>query len=114
MDSNKAAKKVVDEMMGYFQMKEDCREPLTVYAGMLVGVGYDIGRSTKTRSKPVVCLDDNNKIIKTYISIADAARGMGLANYTPITKAIKRKGKSCGYHWRYANPNDYYVYRKIK
>ena len=114
MDSNKAIKKIVDEMLEYFGLEERAGKPLHVFAGRLLAVGYDIGRSTKTRSKPVLCYDDNDKIIKTYISMAEAAKDMGLANYSSISNAIKRKGKSCGYRWRLVNPNDHYTYRQIK
>jgi len=78
---------------------------------MALAIGFDLGRDTTTRSKPVTSLDKNGKILKPYPSMAAAARDVGV-DLRNISDAIKHKHRSGGYYWKLVNPNDHYIYRK--
>ena len=114
MEPQKAIKKITLEIIQELRLPVKLTYPV-IYAKvqMAMGVGYNLGRDTTKRSKPVVRMDDNKRFIQTYISLAAAARDVGLANYSSITKAINRKGKSAGYYWKLLNPNDHYVYKRV-
>lgn len=51
----------------------------------------------KAEKTPVLCVETNT----IYESRSEAARAMGIGNHSGrISRAIKRGGKACGYHWR--------------
>lgn len=53
-------------------------------------------------TRKVEQVDKNGKLLKKFVSIADAARYHEV-DISAIWAAIKREGRSCGYHWRYAS-----------
>ena len=53
-------------------------------------------------AKPVVCVETG----ECYPSIKHAAKAAGLKYSNHIGRAIKRKGTSGGYHWRYATEEE--------
>ena len=111
---HRAARTITEDIIKHFLLpKKLCYPMLNTFVWMAIGVGYNIGRDTTKRSKPVASVDENGKIIKVYISIAAAARDVGLKTYVPITNAIRREGKSAGRYWKLQNPNDHYIYRKL-
>jgi len=108
----RAARKITEDIIKHFRLpKKLCYPMMSTFVWMAIGVGYNIGRDQTKRSKPVVSLDDNGRIVNVYISLASAARDVGLKTYSPITNAIARNGKSAGYYWKLQNPNDHYVYK---
>lgn len=56
---------------------------------------------------PTGQFDDENHLIKTYPSLAEAARRMGAANTSVIRNAWRNNYKACGYYWRVLDKNEY-------
>jgi hypothetical protein len=116
MDSNKAVKKVVDEIMGYFGLEERAHEPLTAWANMLIGIGHEEGRvsSAKPSRKPVIQKTKKGEVIGIFKSLTEAAK-VTRTGRTNISDACLGKMKTAGgYKWEFLNPNDYYKARQIK
>ncbi len=115
MEPRKAARKLTDEIIKEFRLPRTvCYPFINTIIQRGIGVGFDLGRRSTVKSKPVASLDKNGRIVKTYISMAEAARGIGATQYSGISRAIRTGVKSGGYHWKLVDPNDHYVYRKIK
>ena len=114
MEVHKAARKITEEILNDFRLpRKLCYGPMNAWVWRAISVGIDIGKNMTKRSKPVASLDKNGKIVKTYTSMAAAARDVGLATYTNITRSIKTGQKAAGYRWRLIDPNDHYIYRVL-
>ena len=61
----------------------------------------------KGRSYPVGQFDDNWTLLKTYPSMAEAARQIGAANTSCIRNAWKKQTRSYGYYWKVLNKIEY-------
>jgi len=114
MEVHKAARKITEEIIEDFRLPRHlCYGKINTWIWRAIAVGIDIGKNMTKRSKPVVSLDKNERIVKVYISMAAAARDVGLATYTNITRSIKTGQKAGGYRWRLIDPNDHYIYRVL-
>lgn len=125
MDSSKAIKKVVDEIMGYFGLEERAHEPLTTFANILVGIGFDSGRRhASNKGKPVIQMKMDSSTLAVFTTIKEAAAKTGIDRFRISDAAHNRikkaKGKawtvkSAGrFKWRLLNPNDYYKQKQVK
>ena len=61
----------------------------------------------KGRSYPVGQFDDNWNLLKTYPSMAEAARRIGAANTSCIRNAWKKQNHAYGYYWKVLDKNEY-------
>jgi len=112
MEPHKAARKITEEIIGYFNLpRKMCYGPINTWIHMAIGIGFDLGRDTTTRSKPVAKLDNNGRVHTVYPSMAAAARDHDVALQN-ISSAIKHKRRSGGSYWKLVDPNDHYIYRK--
>ena len=115
VEPQRATKILTEEIIDQFRLPyQICYSFIHDRMERALGIGYNIGKDTTKRNKPVVSLDKNGRIVKPYISLAAAARDVDLKTYTNITRAIKTKKKAAGYYWKLANPDDHYIYRQIK
>lgn len=58
------------------------------------------GKDART-SKPVICLDKDNKVIKHYYSLTEAAKDLGIIR-TAISNVLINKAKTAGgFKWKY-------------
>jgi len=106
---------MVDEMMGYFGLEERACEPLEIFASMLIGIGFDIGRTQRSRStKAIIQMDHNGKTVAVYFSLADAVKKTGIDKSNISRTCLEKRETAGGFKWRYLNPNDYYKNRRIK
>lgn len=62
---------------------------------------YAIEKSMQICCKPIYSIDDNGEIVNKYPSLSEAARNMGVKPQS-ISSALKKKSKSKGYYWQYA------------
>lgn len=61
----------------------------------------------KGRSYPVGQFNDDWVLLKTYPSMAEAARQIGASNSSSIRNAWKRKQHSYGYYWKVLDKTEY-------
>lgn len=117
MDSNKAIKKIVDEMMGYFGLEERAREPLNAWSKMIYGLGFQDGNThptTKHKHKPVIQMNREGHHIQVFESLRIASR-ITRVDVAHISKCCLGQAITAGgFKWKFLNEEDYYKYRQVK
>jgi hypothetical protein len=116
MDTNKYMRKIVDEMMGYFGFEKDdklARKALTVWAKMLVGIGYELRRRETHLTKRVVQMTMDGEFVAFHESVKEAANKTGIdrTNISDVCHKRKKRNKKTswivrsagGFKWKFAD-----------
>lgn len=72
------------------------------YNGFIYSYNKDCSCEQSSKNKRILCFDKNGTLIKEYISAAEAAKDIGLANSSSIIQCCKGKQKSAkNFIWKY-------------
>ena len=113
MNPNKAVKRLTEEVIEELNLPYQLSyNVINIRLKWALGIGFDIGRQSRSKSKLIASLDSNNRIINVYPSLRAAARTMDAASAN-ISRAIYKKKTCAGLKWKFVNPDDYFTYRKI-
>ncbi len=114
MTPQKAAAQLTDQIIKEFYLSTTlCYDFINSRIHMAISIGYDLGRTTSRKTKPVIQMNLQGKIINAYMTIRLAA-GATDVGVTDISKVCMGKRKTAGgYKWKYADPDDYYKKRRI-
>ena len=113
MEMSKVLDKLTREIIDHFRMPVKlCTPFIRRCIQMAYAIGFDAGRSTINKGKPVACLNEFGTVVKTYPTLSQAARDVRV-DKTNISKAIHGKKPRCaGYYWKFLDSEDYDTYRK--
>jgi hypothetical protein len=110
----RAIRELTKEIIDEFMLPETtCANFIAERMSWALAIGFDLGRSQSSKHKPIARLDENGRIDKVYGNMHAAARDNRVAVQN-ISRAVNKNKTSAGYHWKLVDPNDHYVYRKIK
>jgi len=108
MRPERAAGKIILDMLDLGIIKEDDQETVYRFLIFAYGAGFDEGRSQNRKRKPVMqCDHTTGKPIKLFDSITEASKRTKIP-YSTITEALSpRKRTGGGYIWKFINKEDY-------
>jgi len=129
MNTNKVCTQITDEIINEFRLPRSvCYDFIWGRANILISIGFNLGRSSHHPSKPVVSLNKEGKIVKVYLSLKEAANDVdGCSSYISkicLERTISRRKSDGttriykpkihkGYGWKFVDPDNYYMYRKL-
>jgi len=114
MDQKKSSHKLTMEVINEFMMpKELCYDFIRARFDWEFAIGFDFGRASLNPGKAVVRMDLNGNLLEVYPRLIDAANDVGIDKGGISKVCLGKKKVAAGFKWRFANPNDYYTYRRI-
>ena len=100
METNTAIDKIAQEMLEANIVLNDS-EPLRMYLGMIMSIGYNNGLKVSGGNRPVSQYDKNGNYLASFVSSASAGKLTGIYK-SGINDCCRGKLKSAGgYVWKF-------------